>query len=732
MPLPTPRLDDLHFQKDLVDEARKRIIRYCPEWTDYNLSDPGITLIELFSWMTEMITYRLNRVPELNFIKFMELLGIQMEPASNARTELTFYLSIPLPIDVDDPDNSITAFIPKNTQVATSQTEEKGEIIFTTDTELTITPPKLIHVRRKLYEQEQQDINIDHYQRLKRNIPFEVFNSPPKFEDAFYLGFDKDESLSGRIIQLNLECEGRQAVGIKRDDPPLVWECWVEDSRGSRWEEVPPSTRNKRERDTTGGLNNETGALVLYLPLNAQVGTVHDIEAYWIRCRYEQRRLEQGKYEESPCIRSITAQVLGGTAKATHAVLVEDEELGRSNGDPYQGFHLNHAPVIALDETESVEVEERSSDGKLVYVKWQCVPDFSNSDRYDRHFTLDLRTGEIRFGPAIRQADGSVHQYGRVPEVGRRIRVNKYRYGGGTEGNVPERSIQVLKSAIPYIDRVTNLARAEGGRDAETLEEAKMRVPRELRAQQRAVTAEDYENLAKRASRAVARVKCLTPGKQGTSLPPGMVKLLVVPAAFDAIKVGNLTKLALDEDLQTIIHNYLDKYRLLTTTLRIAEPNYVGVKVEVEIVPEDYLKSSETQLKVIEALENYLTPLTLNGSAGELESSTTHQQYESLEVPGQRREGWPFGQNLYIAEIYALVQHVPGVKHVLEVRLSQRPITPSREQTQQEPGTEGDTNASETQPNVEELKPVTEKMLVISEDTLLCSLRHEVRIVELI
>ena len=71
MSLPTPNLDDLRFQRDLVDEARRRIIRYCPEWTDYNLSDPGITLIELFAWMTETMIYRLNRVPEKNYLKFM-------------------------------------------------------------------------------------------------------------------------------------------------------------------------------------------------------------------------------------------------------------------------------------------------------------------------------------------------------------------------------------------------------------------------------------------------------------------------------------------------------------------------------------------------------------------------------------------------------------------------------------------------------------------------------------
>ena len=99
MTLPSPNLDDLRFQRDLVDEARKRIINYCPEWTEYNLSDPGITLIELFAWMTELMIYRLNRVPDKNYIKFLEMLGLQQKPAHSARTELTFWLSANLPLN---------------------------------------------------------------------------------------------------------------------------------------------------------------------------------------------------------------------------------------------------------------------------------------------------------------------------------------------------------------------------------------------------------------------------------------------------------------------------------------------------------------------------------------------------------------------------------------------------------------------------------------------------------
>ena len=58
MPLITPRLDDRRFQ-DIVDEAKSRIPRYCPEWTDHNVSDPGVALIELFAWMTDLLLYRL-------------------------------------------------------------------------------------------------------------------------------------------------------------------------------------------------------------------------------------------------------------------------------------------------------------------------------------------------------------------------------------------------------------------------------------------------------------------------------------------------------------------------------------------------------------------------------------------------------------------------------------------------------------------------------------------------
>jgi predicted phage baseplate assembly protein len=698
MPLPAPNLDDLRFQRDLVDEARRRIIHYCPEWTDYNLSDPGITLIELFAWMTETMIYRLNQVPEKNYIKFMELLGIQLQPASSARAELTFRLSTPFPIN---PEDETVAVVPAGTEVATQQTEEEAEVTFTTDDKLTIRPPRLVQLRR------EGEFHKNYLPRLGIEIFYAFNERRPQIGDTFYLGFREDEDISGHILRLTFQCERTQAVGVKREDPPLVWECSV---GNGLWEEVQPSLRQD-ERDTTGGLNNPEGSLVLYLPLSMKPDQVNGRNGYWLRCRVEQRRPDQGMYTESPRVVNVRAYSLGATTRATHAVIVRSEILGRSNGEPGQIFGLRNTPVLALREAgETIEVEEKRQ-GDLVFTPWERVPDFSNSDRYDRHFTLDTATGEICFGPAIRQSDGTVRQYGRIPPAGYAIRFSQYRHGGGVTGNVPVGKINVLKSAIPYIDQVTNLRRAAGGRDQETLEEAKFRAQRELRAQLRAVTPEDYEDLAKKASRSVGRVKCNIPqGSQGR-LPPGIVEILIVPSVTDSLRSGDLSKLHVDEILTRMVSDYLDNYRLLTTTLQIKAPRYLGIKVEAEIVTLEYSQPELVRARVLESLRNFISPLALN---------ETPEQPD--ELMGTAWEGWPFGRSLYVAEIFSLIQRVPGVKHVLDVKLNQRAVTPA---------TISLSNGDGAGQGQEALTVVNQKVIHIPQDTLLCSLEHEIKLVEL-
>ncbi|TMC52116.1 MAG: putative baseplate assembly protein [Chloroflexi bacterium] len=135
MSLPVPNLDDRHFQ-DLVDEAKRRIPRYSPQWTDHNVSDPGITLVELFAWLTEQYLFRLNQVPDKNFITFLDLIGVRLQPAQPAKGDVTFTLSAA-------PTPERRAIIPMWTEVATERTETEEAIVFTTDRDAEVLPPQL-------------------------------------------------------------------------------------------------------------------------------------------------------------------------------------------------------------------------------------------------------------------------------------------------------------------------------------------------------------------------------------------------------------------------------------------------------------------------------------------------------------------------------------------------------------------------------------------------------------
>jgi len=133
MPLPAPNLDDRTFQ-DIVDETKRRIPEYCPAWTNHNLSDPGVALIELFAWMTEMVLYRLNQVPDRLYTKFLDLIGIQPFAAGVARTDLTFWLTTIL----DRP-----VIVPEGTVVA-ADAGVGAEVLFSTLQDLRIEPPQLV------------------------------------------------------------------------------------------------------------------------------------------------------------------------------------------------------------------------------------------------------------------------------------------------------------------------------------------------------------------------------------------------------------------------------------------------------------------------------------------------------------------------------------------------------------------------------------------------------------
>ncbi|MFC1944160.1 putative baseplate assembly protein [Chloroflexota bacterium] len=631
MALSAPNLDDRTFQ-DLVREARAMIPRYCPEWTDHNLSDPGITLIELFAWMVDILLYRLNKVPDRNYIKFMELVGIRLEPPKQAIVDVNFRLSTPQP-------GSIT--IPLGTEVATVRTETLDAISFTTDKDLVLYPPTLEYALISPVSLAFNDCSNE-LRNTEKMVA--IFNEVPEESNAFYLGFNED--LSSHVLLLSFKCRS-EGIGVDPSDAPLVWEFW--DGQNSSWRTA------LMESDTTGGLN-VNGQVVLHLPVESSKTTCNNYEAFWVRCRVVKARKGQRPYSASPKLTGVSASSIGGTVTAVNAQRIMYEIVGQSDGTPGQRFFVNNIPVLSREagETTGVELQEE------IWEEWSEVPDFSESGPNDNHFMCDGISGEIQFGPCIRLPSGEERQFGRIPPMGQRIRFSSYRSGGGVIGNVGKNTITVLKSSIPYVASVINLQAAEGGTEPETIESAKMRIPQLMRACTRAVTSEDFEYLTVQSSPQVARVKCITPGAGGGTRPdPGVVKLIIVPLTSRKNERIPMEELQLTRHTREEIQAYLDERRLLGTRLEITVPKYVPVAVEARIKgnPEtDYNKVAD---EIEQALYNYINPV----------------------YGGPDGKGWPFGGGISLSQLYAMIQMTSDFDYIRDIKLF--PVDPESEELQE-------------------------------------------------
>ena len=613
MSLPSPNLDDRRFQQ-FVDDAKRYIQQRAPEWTDHNVSDPGVTLVETVAHMADQIVYRLNRVPEKNHLAFLDLVGITLFPPAAARTDVTFWLSAPQ-------EEAIP--VPVGTEVATVRTERESAIVFATERALSVVPCTLRHV----VVQHRGEPVTDRTPDLAEGKDLLCFAEAPAPGDCMLFGLTAAVPHCALALELDSRVDG---VGVDPRQPPLVWEAWTED--GWRPCEV--------DRDGTGGLNRP-GDIVLHVPGGHVLSRNGGHEAGWVRCRVTEPHSGQPFYATSPTIRSAEAYTIGGTTRVVHAETVYDEALGESIGLPGQRLRLAHTPVVG--DEQPLLLQTAGHDG---WEDWQVVPHFAASRPDDRHITLDAATGEIAFGPAVREPDGTLRQYGTVAPKGSVIRARRYRTGGGRAGNVARGTIQVLRTSIPYVSEVVNREAARGGVDGETVEEAKLRAPITLRAQERAVTLRDYEELARRAAPETARITCL----EGEENEYGAyaIRVLVVPQAVpDPGGRLRFEQLVPGDALLDRITRHLDERRLIGTRVAVGPPYYQGITVVSTVHAFRGVDTDRVRRQAHDALYRHLDPLT-GGADG---------------------RGWPFGRPVQSGEIFAVLQRVPGVELVDEVIL---------------------------------------------------------------
>lgn len=705
--LPIPNLDDRYFDQ-IVQDARKAIPKLFPQWTDENAHDPGITLIELMSWMTEVQQYYLNRITEKNERKFLKLLGIHLKESVSARAQLAFT------------GMQERQVLPKGTRLAAM------DQLFETVETLHAVPSTLdkIIVRTAVAASDYTSSN-DH-----ASIAYYAFGPDAKSGSKLYLGFDRELptgipiSISFKLFDGYPVPVGVAANGMSEmiSSVGVSWK-YVGSEDGEGWLPV------ELLRDTTMHLS-QTGQIVLYLDKPMRPMLVHpanDKRRYWLCCT-----LESDGYELAPKIEQIHINTVEAVQRTTwsEAVVFDssgeagiicsrvahlpyyglnlvqvreaggdwrdwqavtdirnsghddcsyelfrdpllktteirfgdgqhgaiptmgkqtirlisyvpdfelDRWIGGSNGLPQQEFEVKRAQRCLKDSLLLQVGRREPGISGFIWEDWTRVEDFDQSGSEDRHYVWDEANYVFRFGN---------NEEGWIPHDSEQdnLRLISLQTGGGQRGNVKDGLISEFVTDDPELQgiRVTNPTPASGGTEAESVEEAKHRVRRDLHTPYRAVTAEDYEAIARATpGLRVARVKAIPlykPGmvEQEQSKSAAQMTVVVVPYSESSQPKAGVGFLR-------TVRKHLELHRLLTTELHVIPAEYIKITVHAVVVVEPQLK--EEPRRILHELYGLLQPLDRSdGSAG-----------------------WTFGRAVYKGDIYGAISRLKGVVYVQDV-----------------------------------------------------------------
>jgi hypothetical protein len=723
MPLSVPNIDDRSFEQ-IVAEARARIPVHTPEWTNFNESDPGITLVQLFAFMTENLLYRSNRVPELNRRKFLSLLGLPLRPAAPARGIVVFLNergpARPWPLE---PGAELRA----------------GKTPFRTRTGVCVLPVSAA----VFYKRPRAD--LDAATRAEYRLLYESFLDTDADQLQFYQATRLEEPALGRplpVVDLGDTEQGtidraiwvallgqkdrdldetRRALG----DQTLT--LGIAPAPRCTNQAIPPDTWVSRPTADPGlvfeiaapnpaAVDPQTGQVpAAYAPLPPQYadnvleapGIVqlrlppadrlqvwdHDPEeegtgAYpplvedkelakrivtWIRVRLRSPDQAAAGSGDEPVRQSARLSWVGANAaRVVQALPVSNERLGTANGAPGQVYRVANTPVLSgptaaatleAPAEERFVLEIRPPGG--VWERWRQIDDLFAARREEQVFVLDSEAGTVSFGDGLR---------GRRPPLGADVRAS-YEYGGGLDGMVAIGAINA-SPALPGGFKVSNPLATWGAAARETVAEGERNITRHLRHRDRAVTAADFRDLALRTPGVeIGRVEVLplfnpmgfSPGAPAQEWP-GFVTVLVIPR-HDAEQPEAPRP---DRLFLRAICEWLEPRRLITAELHVAGPLYVPLYVSVGIVTMPGFLREQVRADVEAALSTYLSALR-GGQPVEPGAAPGEDCLDELGLadpcPQLRGVGWPLGVEVRRQDLEAVATRVRGVRYVTGLRL---------------------------------------------------------------
>lgn len=692
MPLTDPQIDPRTY-KDILSEATARIRVHNPEWTNHNNSDPGITLLQLFAFMSESITYRTNLIPRRNREKYLRLLGIGMRAPASAEGFVGLAFSGPVAVaQTLPPDLPLSA----------------GEIPFRTATGLEVLPVEArVYYKRPLDAAETAAVD-DLYSQLYASQLEEgdtaayyetrIFEPPvpgaagagielgqDTVDASLWIGLfaprGRDpatirEAIGGRTLSLGvapvLGEDGKvlfpRGTGEVETQPSLIFETPAVTTalEASYARLTPRSDNDPLARPRIVELPLPPAAELGYWddldPLEAGVGdfppSLEDRQeapqlVTWLRLRSPEAdsAIDGTEGAADPVYsRQVRAQIAWvgvNAARVVQRAEVLSERLPRGTGEPDQAARLANTPVltgtvrISVDGTPWSRIDDLFAAGPEVPPQ---APRFDGTpeDPADANvFTVDRESGEIRFGDGI---------HGRRPARGAAIQAS-YSFGGGIAGNV---GIAEIKKGAPAGLSVSNPLPTWAGSEGETLEEAERRIPKFLAHRERLVTSDDFSEITRATPGVdIGRVEVLPlfhPDLPGQA-SDGVVTLMVIPAS-DPVEPNAPTP---DRLFLEAICRHVEPRRLITTELHVRGPDYVPVWVSVAIDVVPGQPEATVRDAVRAALLTFLSPLTGG--------------FDGAGWPIDRADTAPRGQPVEVAELLVTAARVPGVASLRTLRL---------------------------------------------------------------